>query len=375
MRLFKSFTILLILLPAVSFADSWMERPDLDFHAHPLRDIVVLEKSFARGEIVDVLRAANFRQSGLIKVVMASGRHRGKVVYAKNIFRGPQEILSPKKGDNVVLSYFDRDEPEEVFIDGYDRTGMIVLLLAIFIGIVLLVGGRRSFYSLLALGGGLLLIKFLLVPAILAGWSPVFWTVVVVVAIVVATMVAIGGFSRKSSVAIIGTLSGLGVVFLLGYLFYNIANISGFHLEEIQLLNYFSGTLKDVPVSFFRNFLIAILVLGASGVIMDIGISVASSMKEMALHSPGINSHSLYKGGIAVGRDIVATMSNTLILAYLGSSLGSILVMSLHVETVFQMFNMQFFHVEFYYAVLGSTGFLVAAYVTAIVGGRRLRDG
>ncbi len=341
------------------YADSWAERPDTAFHAHPLNEIAVSSRTFARGEILKVLRKSTPHQSGMLKVVIGSGLHRGKVVYAKNY-----TIIKEEERTNVILSYFDGDEPENVLIDDYDRTSVVIILIIIFVSLVMLLGGKRSIYSLLALVAAILIVKFLYIPKILAGYSLLLYTLMTVVALVTLTIVSIAGFSKKSFTAIAGALSGLISVFFISYFIYKIANISGFYLQEFQLLNYFN----EKPLCFYRNFLLAILIIGASGVIMDVAITVASSMQEITFHNPGISIKSLYTNGMAVGKDVVSTMANTLIVAYMGISLGNILIKSLHISSYFQLVNTEFIHVVFYQAILGSAGYLICVLVTSFIG-------
>jgi uncharacterized membrane protein len=372
----KIFQVIFIVfwLCAPVFADSWTERPDASFHAHPLIEIVKSSRTFARGEIVKVLKPSSGGRSGLIKVMVASGENRGKTVYAK-IFSSSHAAVQEKEGVNVIISYFNHhEEPQDIMIDGYDRTGMLVVLAAVFIGMVVLVGGRKSLYSLLALSGVFLLIKFVYIPAILSGHQPIPYTLVTVTAIVVMTLISIGGFGGKAAAAIAGSLAGLATSLAFGYVFYKAARISGFFMEEIQLLNYYSPVLGDKPVGFFRNFLLSVLVLGASGVVMGVGISVASAMNEIKAHHPGITTGSLFQRGMGVGKDVVTVMANTLVVAYLGAHLGAILVKSLHVDSFFQLANMEFFHVGYCQAVLGSAGFLVCAFITAWAGSLIIKD-
>lgn len=361
-------TVGVVLITGRGLCDTWLERPDLDFYAHPLNEITVSSRAFARGEIVKVLRKSMPRHSGMLKVIVASGKHRGKFVYAKNLPLSASAVTDEREGVNVIVSYFDGDEPKDVLIDGYDRTGMVVVLILVFSGLVVLVGGKRSLYSFFALIAAVLIVKFFYIPQILAGYSPVLCTLITVTGIVILTIIAIAGFSRKSAAAITGTLAGLIAIFCMGFVIYKAAHISGFYLKEIQLLNYFSSILSEKPLCFYRNFLVSILVLGASGVVMDVGVTVAYSMHEITTHSPGINRRSLYLKGMAVGKDVVSTMVNTLIIAYMGISLGNILVKSLHITSFFQAVNMEFIHVVFYQAILGSSGCLICVLVTAFIG-------
>ncbi|MFC2061409.1 YibE/F family protein [Elusimicrobiota bacterium] len=366
-KIFTAFICLLACASGVK-ADSWAERPDADFHAHPLQDIAVSSRTCARGEIVDIIRPAERSQSGLVKVVLASGKHSGKTVYAKNFLRGSRSYVLDKKGINVVVSYHDKETPDDVLIEGYDRLGMMILLIMIFTGLVLLTGGRRSIYSLGALAAGIILVKFMLVPVILAGSSPVIYTMLIVSVLIILTMIGIAGVSWKSLIASVSAMSGLLAVLILGSVFYDLAHIYGFCLEEIQLLNFAAPLIKHKPVGFFRSLMLAVLILAASGMIMDMGISVASSVKEVAIHGDGSDFRKLLKAGLTVSGDIVSTMVNTLVIAFLGISMSRIMVKSLHITSYFQLVNSEFFHIEFYKTVFGIIGLLICALSAVVMG-------
>lgn len=354
-----------VLITGRGFSDSWLEKPDSSFHAHPLNEIAVSSRTFTRAEIVKVLRKSTSRRGGMLKVVIASGKHRGRVVYAKNLPLITNTVTDEREGVNIIVSYFDGEEPGNVLVDDYDRTGMVIILFLIFLGLVVLVGGKRSLCSFFALAAAVCIVKFFYIPRILAGYSPVLYALITVACIVILTITAIAGFSRKSAAAITGSLSGLFAVLCIGFVIYKAAHISGFYMQEIQLLNYFSSILNGKPLCFYRNILLSILVLGASGVVMDVGITVASSMSKIAECNPGIDAGSLYLKGMAVGRNVVSAMANTLIIAYMGISLGNILVKTLHISSFLQVVNMEFVHVVFYQAVLGSSGYLICVLVTA----------
>ncbi|MGM0441399.1 MAG: YibE/F family protein [Elusimicrobiota bacterium] len=357
---FKIFFISIILLWGCSpVFSATRDRPGIEFHTHPLMDMAESDRTIVRGEVLEVTRKWSRAQEGLVKIRMVSGKFKRSIVHAK-YFSG----LNFSENTNVLISYIeDKDKPAEVFIEDYDRTGSFVLLILLFIGLVLVVGGRRSFYALGALGCGVLAVKYILIPAVISGASPILFTVITVGIVVGLTMLAVHGFSKEALVCFSGAMGGILAVLILGIFFYNISRISGVYMEELQLMKYAGDKINDKPVSFFRNFLTAVLVLGSSGVIMDAAMSITSSMKE-AMHQGIKENKKIVKVGQAVKKDIILTMANTLMVAFIGASLGQFLVQSLHVSSIIQLINMEFFHVQFYYVTLGSIGFILGAQIT-----------
>ncbi|MEA3506221.1 MAG: YibE/F family protein [Elusimicrobiota bacterium] len=357
---------LVFLFPVPSiFAEHFYEDPTIDLHAHPLQAIKKSTRSYARAEIDEVIRPATRREAGLVRVTVTSGKHARDVVFAKNAFY--HTVLNP--GDNIVISYDDSKEgPENILVDGYDRTGQVVLLLMIFTAVALLVGRRKIIFPFMALVAGLLIIKIFFIPAVTAGRSPVVYSLVTVAGMVIITMFSIDKFKQKSVTAIIGAFSGLAALASLALLFYSLSDITGLYNDNIQLLQFLDSPLAAKGPRYFGQIMIAVAVLGSSGIIMDVAISISSALKEIAAVSKKVRFSGLLTAARQVASDITATMINTLIFAYIGASLGALLVRGLHIRSLRQLLNAPFFHVEFYQVIIGGAGFLICAIVTAIAG-------
>ncbi len=345
-----------------AFATVWAELPDVEFHTHPLVEISRSERQFARGKIEEVLRPATHSESGIIRVLVVSGPYTKKSVYARNFLRPPPSLIRERRGESVLISYYDKEGPEDVLIEDTDRTGSLLILALIFIGLVLVICGKKGIKSLLALALSVLTVRFVFIPAVAAGYCPVSWAVFSSLIMVVATMAAVGGAGIKSRAAVFGSLGGIAAALGLCAFFFRLSGLTGFFMEEIQLFSYISGGKHSIE--FFSKFLMAIVILGASGVIMDAAISVSSSLCELKSKHPLLSRRRLYESGRAVGGDVSSTMVNTLIMAYLGGMLGVILVKNLRVTSLTQLFNLPFFHFEVYRALLGAAGFSVAIWLT-----------
>lgn len=136
----------------------------------------------------------------------------------------------------------------------------------------------------------------------------------VVAVTTVVTMIFIDGFSRKSVAAILGTVSGVIVAGGFAWLFGQVADINGYNVSDVENLVYIER-MTDIQVG---QLLFAGILIAASGAVMDVGMSIASTLNELKEKNPMMTSGELFRSGMNVGRDMMGTMSNTLILAFTG---------------------------------------------------------
>ena len=197
---------------------------------------------------------------------------------------------------------------------------MVYLLLA-FTPLVLF-GGFKGIKAVITLGlTGLAVVKILL-PLILQGKNPILVSVPVCAGIIAVTLIIISGFNKKTFSAIFGTTGGVLIAGGVAYFVGSVAKLTGLGNDEAQMLMFLPQ-----QVNFdFKGLLFSGIILGALGAIMDVGMSIASAMHEIEAANPEISNKDLIKSGMNVGRDIMGTMSNTLILAYAGGSLHLMLL-------------------------------------------------
>jgi len=338
------------------YADSWPEKPDYDFYAHPLVGISKSNDRFTIGKVLNRVGKQGQKETLNVKLF------NGKIVIAEK-YESDVPILT-KRGTPVLLSrnkYFD----ETVVVD-YDRSSYLSILAVLFILTVLIVGGIKKLTGLVAVGAGIIFIIFVFLPLILRGWSPLFLTVITVIFITVSVVTGISGLNKKSISAIAGTILSSFFVMILGLIFYPLAHINGFSLEPVQMLNYFSKNYTSYPFENFSELLISVLLIGATGIIIDVAICVSSIMEELVLKNSRIERKQLLSLGLKAGREIAATVSNTLVLAYFGSELLLILAATLSIRSFVQLFNNEWFFIVVFQMLAGSIGFFIAVPLTAL---------
>ncbi|MBU1151672.1 YibE/F family protein, partial [Patescibacteria group bacterium] len=211
--------------------------------------------------------------------------------------------------------------------------------------------------------GSIALVFFVMLPMIASGTSPVLAVLLVSVAIIFLTHVLIAGFSRKSWIAMAGTFGGVVMASVLVYVVGASVQIDGMGTEEARIL------FSSYPDFDLRGILFAGIVLGALGAVMDVAISIASGLAEVKAHKPNVGMGELWKSGMNIGKDIMGSMLNTLIFAYIGAVLVEIVLFFMVGADLSELLNYGFIAEEVVRSLVGSLGLLVTIPLTAVLGG------
>ncbi len=178
-------------------------------------------------------------------------------------------------------------------------------------------------------------------------------------------MLLIVGRNRKTISAILGTVIGLLISGLVVFVIGNASSLTGLSGDEAQMLAYIP---QNISLD-FKGILYAGIIIGALGAIMDVTVSVASSMYEIETVQPKITRKALIKSGLNIGRDIMGSMSNTLILAYTGGAIHLMLLFNAFNLSFTEIINMDLIASEIIRAIAGSTGLILAIPLTAVIAG------
>ena len=270
----------------------------------------------------------------------------------------PAFDIHPQEGDNIIV----RDENGSYAIVDYDRLPAMLLLLLGFAALLILFGGMTGLKALLVLLFAVLLIAKGLIAFILFAPSHILlWTILIGAVITLATQLIVNGRNVKSTGAIIGTIGGILVAGLLAVLAIHFTYLTGVSEEQAGMLK--ALYLKDVD---FRELLFSGIVLGALGAVMDVSVSIASAQYEMKLLAPKTKFQTLVSSGLNVGRDVMGTMANTLVLAYIGGALPLILLISAQPDiSLLHVMNLNMIATEVVRSLIGSIGLLCAIPITA----------
>ena len=239
-----------------------------------------------------------------------------------------------------------------------------------FVAFLIIFGGIKGLKSIITLFlTGIAIVKILL-PMILKGYDPILISLGICAAVTTITLIIISGFNKKTLCAIVGTTGGVVVAGIMALSMGSLAKLTGLGNEEAQMLLFLP---QNIDFN-FKGLLFAGIILGALGAVMDVGMSIASAMHEIEQTNPSILTKDLIKSGMNVGRDIMGTMSNTLILAYTGGSLHMMLLLMAHKIPFSEVINWDMIASEVVRALAGSIGLIFAIPITAIVSGYIGRD-
>lgn len=306
----------------------------------------------------------NVKQKVQVKVL--TGQFKGTVQTLDNMLTGnPAYDISLNKGDKVVLHLEAKNtevnsvDDVDFFIADVKRDYSLEAFAALFMILLVIIGRKKGVFSLVSIIATISLMFFVLVPLILHGVNPVVSAVVAGILSTIITIYLVGGFNSKSSAAIIGT--GLSLIFAGGMSLAAIwmARLTGFAGEESMFLY---STRPDLN---FKGILAASMIIATLGALMDTGVSIASSVNEIYETDKKLTVNQLFKSGMNIGKDIIGTMSNTLILVYLGSALPLVLL-SNNIDLQ-KFFNLNQVATEILSALIGSISILACVPLTAII--------
>lgn len=297
-----------------------------------------------------------------IVLEIRSGSHKGEQVNAYSL-NGYLYGANCKVGTKVIASLSEYDGELSANVYNYDRETEIIILLAVFFGLMWLVGGKKGFNSILALIFTFIAVLMMYIPLMYIGVSPFIAATVSVVVITIVTFILIADLQMKSIGAMLGTIFGVIVSGLIALIFGHFGHVTGYNVDEIETLVYVGQNSKlDIGGMLFSGILIASL-----GAVMDVAMSVSTSLHEIKEQRPEITAKEIFKSGINIGRDMIGTMSNTLILAYVGGSLGLVMIIYAYSYQLHQILNMYSIAIELMRGIAGTIGIILTVPITSLI--------
>lgn len=301
-----------------------------------------------------------------IQVRLLTGEFKGETVELDNMLTGnPYYDIKLKKNTKVILHAEDNGEGVEFSIEDIKRSENLCWLSLLFCGLLIYVGRKKGFYSLISIGLTVLLITHALSPLILIGINPVLATILICIASTAATMYLVGGFNAKSTSAVIGAMLSLLFAGLLSYITMFTAHLTGF-TEENSMFLYTAHPELD-----FIGITISTMILATLGAVMDVAMSIASTINEIYITDNTKTVKDLFISGMNVGRDIIGTMANTLILVYLGGSLP-LLLLAGNIDLQ-KFINLNQVVTETVSALIGSIAIVICVPFTAVAASQMIK--
>ncbi|MEU6809574.1 YibE/F family protein [Streptomyces sp. NPDC046831] len=271
----------------------------------------------------------------------------------------PDQSRQLSKGQKVVVAY-EPSAPRDLqySVTDVDRGFPMALLAGVFALAVVIVGRMRGVMALVALAISFLVLNFFVLPAILQGSNPLVVAVVGSSAIMLIALYLCHGPSARTSVAVLGTLISLLLIGVLGSLFIGWAALTGNTDDNTGLIH---GLFPSIDMS---GLLLAGVIIGSLGVLDDVTVTQTSAVWELHEANPAMGWRALYRAGIRIGRDHIASVVNTLVLAYAGAALPLLLLFSIAQSSVGTVANSEVVAEEIVRTLVGSIGLVASVPVT-----------
>ena len=296
------------------------------------------------------------RGEQLLLAEVKTGQYKGETLQVYG-YVGPLYGGQLKVGDGVTLlisTYADGTHTATVY--EYNRLPVLMVIVALFLIATVAVGGKVGAKSLVALAITLVCLFWILIPLLMKG-APTLLTVFLVCAyITVVTMVILGGVQRKTVCATLGTIAGTALSLLFGLAAQSLARVD----PLLQLRQ--TGT----PLG-LRGLLVGGIVISALGAVMDVAMSIASALTEVHAVAPDRGARELFRSGMNIGRDMVGTMTNTLILAFLGSGFALIIYLYSLGLSPYQLISSAYLTIEVVSSISSSIGVILSVPLTALI--------
>ena len=289
------------------------------------------------------------------------GDRQGEIVTATQViinyfYAQPREVA---QGDRVVLIYTQDDWH---FFE-YVRINTIIFLGVVFIVLLLLFGKFKGLNAVLSLGFTCVAIFAVFIPSILSGRNIYMWAIIVCIYVVIVTLLLLNGVNKKSLTAIVGCFGGILSAAILTLIMDRALALTGMIDTDFVSLT-FLPTANPINLN---AIIFAGIIIGAVGAVMDVAVSISSALWELKRTTPQLSFGEFLKSGINIGRDIMGSMTNTLVLAYIGSSLTVILLLIVYTDSLAELLSRELVIIELLKALIGGMGILLTMPLTAIV--------
>ena len=346
------------------YESSPQEKNEIEHNTFRAQVIEILEEKVIINEAGEEIKQQNLKLKGL----------NSDFDNEEFIFYGIGDIevvLSQnyKVGDRVIVSHNQYPDGESVYyIIDFVRNGQIYLLALIFVLIVVLIGrwkGLRAIISLLITF--FIILKFIL-PAILNGYSPVLIGISGGFIILFFIIYITEGINKRSHIAVLSVLASLLITGVLAVIFSNSMRLTGMSEESIYLINLIEGTIN------FRGLLFAGVIIGSLGVLNDMVVSQVYTVREIKETDMSLSNKDVFKKAYRIGVSHMSSMTNTLFLAYAGSSLTILLLFSIGGMNFNDVLNNHLISTEIFRSLVGAIGIVLSMPVSTFLAVRYLKN-
>ncbi|MDR0458987.1 MAG: YibE/F family protein [Coriobacteriales bacterium] len=330
--------------------------------------------SFPIGRVVEIVSdQTEIDEFGLhrgrqdLRVELLSTEKRGQIIDVINILSIDHSVYL-QIGQRIVV-YYDQQPGDDYYfasVQGVDRSWTILGLIALFFCLLVAVGGKTGLRSAFGLAFTFIVVIFFLIPLIIQGAPPVWLSLATTVGIIVVSLLSMLGFSKKAYVGMLSTTTGVLLCCLFYTLISQALHITGYNISDIDSL---------VVIAYNTNIKVGDLLfcgvlLASLGAVIDVSVSVASSVAELSETNALASFHQLFRSGVRIGRDIIGATANTLILAFTGSFFTTLVILRIYEIQFNHLINLDEIAVELLQALASSSALILCAPITALIAAR-----
>lgn len=355
--------LLTLLVPTAAFA-----QPDVPvFDAYVRAKVLTVSPEVQDEEYGGISRSTQDAQLRILDGVDA-----GQVITKENGILNDRGDMRLKAGETMIMQRLVRpDGSVEYLMREKYRLPSLLALTAFFFALGVLLGGRVGFTSMLGLSVSVAILVFFVVPQIISGSNPLVISLVGAVGIAFTSLYLAHGFNRRTSIALVSTIITLSLSTVLAVAFVYFGKLFGMGTEESVFLQ--SGMLEQVNL---RGLLLGGIIIGALGVLDDITTAQTAALDELSKANHKLGFAELYQAGTSIGREHIASLINTLALAYVGASLPVLLLFSMNEDMPWWVIvNSEFLAEEIVRTLVGSSTLLVAVPISTWIAAKSFAHG
>jgi len=301
-----------------------------------------------------------------LKIEILSGKFKGQKLILTNSRLHSDLVYDvvAEDGMEIVLAVKEREgKSPSIGVDTYARDKVLYILIFLFVFVLIVVGRMKGLMALISLIITGLLIAFFMLPLMFKGHSPILLAIITASIVIFLSLMLIGGINKKSLAAIIGTSAGVVIAGIVSLISGKLAHLTGITGEASEQLVYI---VSDFPIN-IKGIMFAGIIISSLGAVMDVGMSIASVVFEIHNKVPDLNKTELFKSGMNVGKDIMGTMANTLILAFAGCSLSIMILLMAYNMPYFRAINLNTVSTEIIQGLSGTIGLVLTVPITSLI--------
>lgn len=287
--------------------------------------------------------------------------NKEEVIFGRQIISDTYPRKVVEEGNKVLLI---KNEGSEIysFVE-YDKTNATLILVASFVVLTIVVGFWKGFNTIIALALNAIVIFLVYIPSIIYGVNIYLATILLALYVVSSGLILLNGWNKKTFAAIAGNVCGIAVAGILAVVLNKVFMITGILDEESIFLQFINDDKRIDLVGIIW----AGVVIGALGAIMDTAMSVSSTIREVSVNMEKKDFKTLFNSGMTVGRDAIGTMTNTLVLAYIGGAVSMTILLVANSKDYLFLMNSEPIIVELLQAIVGSIGILITVPFTVFI--------